>query len=340
MPLSPGTFDALTDKHYIKKLVEQFFFRSVFWMKLRKGEKTFPGGRSITQPISYVPNTQAGTWAGGVGVLSSDFVDHATRATWNLAHYYAPCVLPMTEQLLNEGEAKIASLLESQMELMNDSFLDKMGQAAYGDGSNDSLGNKTLDGLQSIIKYNSGTYAGISRASSTGTKSSYTNQAWWNANTYAVNANTSINFWKGAETIGKTTTLSVAKMQQLFGLCTDGAEKPTLGIGSQLIFNAYYNLCQAQQRIVNDDDVGKLGFQGLEFNGIPLVVDDLVNAAGTLYFVNMNHIQLRPAKGINFLTTEFRQPPNQFVQIKYLFWTGNIVCDKPRLQGAMTGITG
>lgn len=344
MAVDINTLNALTDKFYVKKLVDNFFLGSPLLFKLRKNEMPFDGGRDIRVPISYKKSDNAGAWGGGVDTLPTNFVDHATQAVFAICYYYASITIPWTDQILNGGEAKIVDLLRAQTQMVEASLRDTMGTDIYSDGSNNSAGKKRIDGLQAVITHNAdpsaGAYGGISRASSTGSKSSYTNNAWWNGNAQAANAG-AITRWKGAFNTGAVTTLSLALMRTAVSLGTNGNDKPDLIVLHQSKWDAYHNLLTSQVRQdVNNLELGKQGFQSLDFAGIEVVPDDLINDAGYMYVLNTEHLMLRPHSKANFATTEFRQPPNQLVNIKYITWIGNLVCDKPQAQTVVTGLTG
>lgn len=348
MPLTPSTLSAFTNEYFIRKLVDNFFLSSALLFKLRQNEVPFDGGRpTIQQPISYGNSPNAGAWGGGSGTLPTTFVDVATQATFNICNYYASITIPWTEEMLNAGEWKIVDLVKAQTELVEQSLKDTMGQDVYSDGSNSTTGAITgyerLDGMQAICTYNADptprAYGGITRVSATGSKNSFSNYAWWNANSMAINAG-SVTRWKGTDTISSANTnLSLAKMQSMYGFCTAGNEVPTLIVASQAGYNAYWGLLQVIQRQASDEEIGRAGFKSLLFDNTPVVVDDNIDAASKMYFLNTDHIYLRPHKKANFYTTDFRQPPNQIMNIMYILWMGQLTCDRPNLQGVFTGIT-
>lgn len=343
MAMTIQTLDALTYKYFIKKMIDNFFLNSALLFKLRQNETPFDGGRDIRQPISYKKSPNAGAWGGGAGVLPTTFVDHATQAVFPIAYYYGSITVPWTEQLLNAGEAKIVDLLKAQTELVENSLRDTMGIDTYSDGSNNAGGFATLSGLKAILTYNAdpapASYGGITRSGANGSKASPSSgNDFWNANVGA--ANSTVTFWKGGTTLGTGTTLSLPMMQAMFGACTQGSEKPSLLVSSQQEYNAYQGLLTSVQRQMTDDEIGKAGFANLTYNGVPLVVDDSIDNVGKMYFLNLDHIFLRPHRKANFYATEFRQPPNQLMNIKYIVWMGNMTCDRPNLQGCITGLTG
>lgn len=348
MAVPVSNFDVFTNEFFVKKLKENFFLKSPFLMKLRANQKTFDGGNQIKLPVSYKKSPNTGAWRGRMATLNTDYVQHATDAVFDLCYYYASITIPETDQWINAGDAKVVDLLKSQMEMVEESLVDTLATDMFGTGVNNAAGAKTIDGLQALCTRNGdgseGAYGDISRASSNSTKASWTDNgtdnSWWNTQTFAANANASVNFWKGAQTIGNTTTLSIAKIQQLYGLCSDGASKPTMFVTGQLVFDAYSALVQNLNRQTNETSVGAAGFQTLEYSGVPVVVDDLINAQGTLYALNLNELDLRVLKGVDFYATPWRQPANQQANIKFINFIGNLTTAKARAHGATTGYTG
>jgi len=346
-PFTISNLDALTNKYWIPKLVDNFFLRGTLLTLLKNSEKTYDGGRVIRQPISYRSSPNAGAWGGGMDTLPTNYQDHVTDAEFAITNYFATVTLPQTEQWANMGKAKLIDLMDSQMTLAEESLADTLGQDVYGDGSNNANGKKRMDGLSAICTNAAdpsiGAYGGITRVGASGSKAAPVGNAFWNANVFASNANATVTTWKSTEVIDNVTTISIKKMQQMFGMCSMSGETPTHILAGQLGYNAYFNLLTSTTRQVqyNDDKTGKAGYsKGLEFNGIGVYVDDLIDSQGKMYFVNMDHIFFRPHSTANFYTTPFRSPSNQLANIKIIALMGNITCDKPQQQGVITGITG
>jgi len=63
-----------------------------------------------------------------------------------------------------------------------------------------------------------------------------------------------------------TTALSLAKMQERYEACKEGADAPNLITTDETEFNAFWGLLQPQQRF-SDGDTAKAGFRNLMFNG-------------------------------------------------------------------------
>ncbi len=343
--LSPNTLNSLTDKFFVKKVQDNFFLNKALWKMLRDRQETFSGGRAIQVPIAYANSTNGGAWGGGAETLEANFQDNITQATFAICQYYSSMAVPQTEVWLNNGPAKVDNLLKKQAELMLESFNTTLGADIFGDGALNAGGKKTLDGLKAVCTTSGadpsiGAYGGITRVGASGSYQAPVGNQFWSAAVFAANANTTVTFWKGSEVIDNLTTISYKKLLQAFGFGRSNGETPDIGVCNQQVYNAIGTLAQLQSRQMTTDQTGKLGFsKGLEFEGIPIVVDDNC-PSGELYFLNLNHLMLRMHDIADFYATEFRKPANQEMLLKYVFCTLNLVCDKPNTQVRMTGITG
>lgn len=342
MAFSIDTINSMTDKYFIPTLVDNFFLSSPLLFKLKDEEDPFDGGMDIRQPIAYTKSTTAGRWSGRTGTLPTTFTEFGTQAVWNIRFYYGSMVLPETEVLKNKGKAQIINYVKAQTELMETSLKDIMGADLYKDGAADVDGNYGLDGLGAIITHGvdpaPGAYGGITRVGASGSKAAPVGNAFWNANPVAINANGTVTRWTGSETFGNSTTLTIYDMQRVYGFCTVGNEQPNLIVTSPNIYNKYWSLLTSQQRQASEEVTGMAGFRYLLFNSTPVVVDHNIDSNSSIYFLNTNYLKWRPHEDANFVATPFRQPPNQWINIKFVFWMGNITCSRPNMQGKLTGI--
>lgn len=345
MALTPDTLSTAIDRLYSRKLKDQFFLGTQLWKALSDKEDPVPGGRQIVDQITYTNSPNAGAWGGGIQQLKSGFIGHMTEAVQNPVFYYFSIAIPETDDMQNSSPADIINIVEAQTELAEASLRDTMGSDVYSDGSANAAGFRRLAGMSAIITTAtdpaSGAYAGISRIGSSGSQKVPVGQAaFWNANPVAINANGSVTRWKGSLTFGNSTLLDLPSMNKAFSYNVVNGVGPNLITCDQLAYNAYYGLILGQIRQASSDDIGKQGFTGLTFNNIPLIQDDAVPTTGTFYFINTKFIKLRPYKRGNFRMTNWRQPADQLVNIKYGIWMGNITCTRPNMQGLLNGITG
>ena len=343
MALSPNTLSTMIDRFYARQLRDNFFLGTPFWAMLSENEDAVGGGRQIVDEISYTNSPNAGVWGGGISQLNSAFINHATEAVHNPTFYYFSVAIPETDEIQNSDPAEIINIVEAQTELAEMTLRDTMGADAFGTGATVG-GFPTLSGLKAVITFGTdsvtGGYGGISRIGSSGSKAAPVGDAaFWNSNTVAINANTTVTRWKGSQVFGNSTTLDIASMQKVFGFCTVNNQAPDLMVASMLTYNAYYGLLLTLMRQATEDDLGKQGFTGLMFNNCPLVQDDACDT-DSIYFVNMKYLKLRPYTKGNFKMTGWRQPADQLVNIKYGIWMGNLTCNRPNMLGRLSAITG
>ena len=252
----------------------------------------------------------------------------AARFEWKLA---VQPVLIFEQDLLMNGDSKSRRLghvaarnMAAAKEMAN-----QFGNALYdtdhtADSAIDSIDHAVDDSSGDGVGTDNTTYGGITRASS-GTA------ALWNSNVDDA-----------------TTTLSLGALQTSYGSACEGDEHPNLGVTSQVGFNRIWTLYSPFQRIGTDLD-GKLGFQSLNVNGQPVVVDSHVpraggvNASGTtglefFYWLNLNHLYMVAHSQAFFTFRASPMPVNQWVNIGHYHWMGNVVCDAPRYQAKMSAL--
>ncbi len=220
-----------------------------------------------------------------------------------------------------------------------------LGLDIHGAGGLNSLGFRKIDGIQaaatSAADPSYAAFGGITRVGATASIwSNPTGNAFWNATVFAANANGTVTGWKGSETIDNLTTISIAKLQQMYGFgCREDVE-PEMIICRQNLYNAIANLMSTYRRYDNSDDTGKMGFKkGLEFMGAKVIADDSANS-GEINLVNFKDLKLYVHDIADFFMTDMREPVNQATLIKYMFSMMSLTSDRPNTLVRVTGFTG
>jgi hypothetical protein len=336
--------EALTREFIDKEMFDQYFLSNALFNRLVKNKKTVSGGLTIEQPIYYAPNPDAGAWGGGFEELPMSQPNIAGRASWGWARYVVPIAYSVTDQLTNMGPEGIADMVEGIAQNALRTLKDTMGKDLYADGSNNAKGKKRLDGLMSIITHNAnpapGAYGGLTRASSTGSQSSYTNNAWWNSNPITSN-NGAVTRWTGAFTISNASTqLDLVKLCQLMTIVTVDGDGPDLIVMHPSMFVRVWQLIQAnEQRTDTSSDTGRSGFKYIVFNGVMITVDHNIDDAGKIYCLNTKYLSWKPHAKSDFERDKLRIPHRHRTAVSYIFWDGNLTCGLPRAQAVMTGAT-
>lgn len=339
-----NTLEALTREFVDKQVVDNFFTSSALIYKLMKSKRAVDGGLTIEQPITYGTNPDAGAWGGNFEELPMSQPNIAGRASFAWTYYQVPIVYSETDKLKNMGSSGVADLVETIAQNALQSLKDTMGQDIYGDGSNNALGKKRIDGLSAVITHNSnpsaGAYGGLTRASSTGSKSSFTGNAWWNGVPVASNAG-SVTRWTGTFNISNASTqLDLNKLNQLFVMLSVGDDAPDLIVMGPALFARVWQLIQGNEHRTNlQSDTGMTGFRYIMFNGVPITVDHNIDDPGKIYILNTKYLFWRPHRQSDFVRSPLRIPHRQRIFATYIFWDGNMTCSRPNMQGCMTGAT-
>lgn len=336
--------EALTREFIDGEVMDQYFLSNAFFNRLVKNKRPVSGGLTIEQPIYYAPNPDAGAWGGGFEELPMSQPNLAGRAAWNWCHYMVPIVYSETDRLKNMGPEGIADMVEGIAQNALRTLKNTIGVDLYSDGSNNAAGKKRIDGLMAIITTNAnpspGAYGGITRASSSGSQSSYTGNAWWNGSPVASNAG-AITRWTGTYTISNSSTqLDLMKLCQLMTITTVDGDGPDLIVMHPAMFTRVWQLIQANEHR-NDlsSDTGRAGFKYIVFNGVMITVDHNIDDAAKIYCLNTKYLAWRPHKNSDFVRDPLRRPHRQRIAASYIFFDGNLTCNLPRAQAVMTGAT-
>lgn len=339
------TLSSVTDKHYIRKLHDNFFYGDPVWVKLKGRRKPVDGGDDIRIPIGHSKSTAAKRWAGRAATFNAELQDHITLGVLPAVYYIVSLAIPQTDVIKNAGRSKILDLIRTQTELAEESLQNVMSTDLYltGATSENADGIEGLHGLTHALTYNgnsaNGAYMGITRASASGHFSNPTGNAFWNANVMAADANTTTTFFGNPATMDNDATLTLDKMQQMFGVACNGTSKPNLIVCGQALFNKYHSLLTAFHQQPTTDEVGKAGFETLQFNFKPIVASPFINSATSMYFLNMDTWEYKPYPDGEFNADSFKSLPNGRVMTKSIIWMGNIACLRPQENSLLTGVT-
>jgi hypothetical protein len=312
MALSYNEISAITEKYFRPKLVDNIFKSNVLLARLRDKQEKIDGGERMLMPVMYATTTATGAYV-GADTLDVTPNDQITSAEFLWKQYYANITITGIDELRNAGDAAKVSFVKSKVQVAEKSLAYAMGNDVYSLGTD----TKTLDGLRHAVNVGSGVYGGASA-------------------TYAGIDRTAYSWWS-AQVDSTTTTLSIAKMESLFGLCTIGNVHPTLIVTTQSIWDSYLALLQPQQRFV-DSKMADAGWANLTFRSVPVVVDNRC-PTGYMFMLNEDYLKLFTHSKRDFKFEPFIKPVNQDIATSKIYWAGIMGCDNPRLQGVMTAIT-
>jgi len=300
-------------------------------LKQRGNIKTFSGGSSIFQELSFASNGNAG-WYAGYEALPIAAQDVISSAEYSIKQAACPVTISGLEQLQNAGKERIIDLIDSRMDVAESSMANLIASGLYSDGT--AAGGKQIDGLlQQVATVPTNVVGGINRAT------------WL--------------FWKNQYFRCTTTggaAMSATNVQTYFNRMWSslvrGNDRPDLIMVDNVAWSFYMASLQAQQRFTGTD-TAKLGFMSVKFMDADVVLDGAMQinwtstgAAGTApnsvpatsaYFLNTKYLFYRPHAARNMvpLSPGQRYSVNQDASVQILAWAGNLTSSGLQFQGRM-----
>jgi len=305
MALTYDQISAITEKNFIKKLVDNIFRSNVLTERmLRKNTVKLAGGERIVQPVMYAQSS-SDVWFQGAETLNTTDVEQFSAFEFLWKQAQVPISITRLDELKNSGDQAKLNFVKEKVNSAEMTLKQAIGDAMYNSGTDP----KQIVGLLSAVAA-SGTYGGVSRSE---------------------------NSWANAQLDSSTTTLSIAHLQSQWGAASIDADTPTITVTTQAIYNRYYGQLQPQQRF-QDSDTAKGGFISLMFNGAPFVVDHKVPTSNLL-MLNENYLYLAIHKDEAFRFRKFMDESKQAVMTARIFFAGNLVCSNPRMQARSSALT-
>lgn len=325
-----------------KKLADNVTRNNALLVRLNtKGKiKTFSGGRTIVEELSYA-NNQTFQWYSGYQVLNIAPSTVISAAEYPIRQSAVAVSISGLEELQNSGENAVIDLLESRIENAEDTFMNGLAQAIYSDGSTTG----TINGLGNLVSTapTTGTVGGIDRAT-------------WG-------------FWRNIAYSGVTdggaavSTANVyAYMLAVWRQLVRGPDQVDLIVADNNYWSMYNQSLTAIQRVTtSNSDVAQQGFMSLKFMNADVVLDGgfqgtptaapnstitnggigLGGANGStgniMYFLNTKYVLWRPHSERNMVPLNpDRFSINQDAMVKLIGWAGNMTLRNAFLQGVLS----
>jgi len=285
----------------------------------RGNVKTFSGGNTIVQELSFQANGNAGFYS-GYETLPIAAQDVISAAEYTIKQAACPVTISGLEQLQNAGPQRIIDLLEGRISVAESSMANLIAISLYSDGT--GSGGKEIDGLlkQVATAPNSGTVGGIDRATWT---------FWRNQ------------IFKATTTGGAATTATNIQnyFNRLWASMVRGADRPDLIMLDAVYWSFYLNSLQVLQRFTNAESADA-GFASLKYMDADVVLDGGIGGgmpASTAYFLNTKYLFYRPHSERNMvpLSPNQRYSVNQDAAVQIIAWAGNLTASGLQFQGKM-----
>ena len=292
--------------------------------------KSFSGGRTIVEELSYA-NNQTFQWYSGYQVLNISPSTVISAAEYPIRQSAVAVSISGLEELQNSGENAVIDLLESRIENAEDTFMNGLAQAIYGDAS----ATGTINGLGNLVATSpgSGTVGGIDRGTWT----------FWRNIAYSGVTNGG-----AAVSVANIYAYMLAVWRQL----VRGPDQVDLIVADNNYWSLYNQSLTAIQRITDSNsDVAQQGFMSLKFMNADVVLDggfqgfssDPISVGGAngstgniMYFLNTKYVLWRPHSDRNMVPLNpDRFSINQDAMVKLIGWAGNMTLRNSFLQGVL-----
>lgn len=305
MPLTYDQISAITKKYYIPKLQDNIFDSDPLWARAKEKGWYTPvnGGTSIMQPLLYAVNAASGSYAPADTLDVSDN-DIMTAAEYNWRYYYGNITITRADELKNNGDAAVLSLVKQKTQVAEMTMRDNLGDGLYSAGSSAT----DMGGLRLCVD-SANTVGGISQST----------YSWWQS-----------------QENSSTTTTTISAVQSMFNTLSINNKTPSVLMSTRAIFNYYYALLQPQQRFT-DSKTASGGFQNLMFNGVPWIAGSKV-PSGHLFLLNEDFMNIYYHPEENFRFEPFQKPINQNVRSGKVYFAGNFGISNARMHGKFTGL--
>lgn len=279
----------------------------------KKGNvKTFSGGRSIFEELSFAENANAGWYSGGdtLNVAAQDVI---SAAEFQIKQAAVAVTVTGLERLQNSGREAIIDLVDARVRVAEASCKNLIAEGIYSDGTGSN--SKTITGLDLAVPVDptTGTYGGINRA----------NFTFWKSQIMTGTAYTSSNIRTG--------------MNTMWAKLVRGADRPDLIVVDSVMWGLYLDSLQSLVQFTSTGEAD-MGFPSVKFMGADVVLDGGMGGfmtASTMFFLNTEYIYYRPHSEQNMtpLDPGRRTPFNQDVSAQIIGWAGNLTCGNASLQG-------
>lgn len=292
-------------------------------MKLKKrgNIKTFSGGNTILQELSFAANGNAG-WYSGYETLPIAAQDVISAAEYPIKQAACPVTISGLEQLQNAGKEQIIDLLDARIQVAEDSMANLISTGLYSDGT--AASGKQIDGLakQVTAAPATGVIGGIDRAV----------WAFWRNQTFDASTD------GGAAT---TAANIQTYFNRMWSRLVRGSDRPDLIMVDNNYWSFYMSSLQAIQRFTGAD-TANLGFASVKFMDADVVLDGGIITAGnsavpasTAYFLNTKYLHYRPHANRNMvpLSPGQRYSVNQDAAVQIMAWAGNLTSSGLQFQG-------
>lgn len=319
MALTLSQIQAATNDYCSKRLTDIYFTENILLYRLMgngamdlnlvKGNDLADGGEKIREILEYGKGNSATYGASTTISTTKSTIINAARFPW--AGYYASDVVDLDDQVQNNGDAAMISIVMAKLKNIEKTIRDTMGAEIY-----DARTTTQFNGLADLFNTTTSTAYG---------EIAEDDMAAWAANVITTSEAIS---YKVMQKIWRTAAVGQTK-----------SKKPNLAITTETLKDGYERVLQVQQRF-SDQKLVEAGFDNVLFKGAPVVADDN-QTAGYLDALNLEHLSIKTHSEYNFTKPVWVEtdPTTPDKLVANTRWVGNLVCNNRKAHCRHTGLT-
>jgi hypothetical protein len=276
--------------------------------------KTCSGGVSIMEELSFQQNPNGGAYD-GYDPLPMNPADVISAAQYDWKLYAVPVVVSGKEEMQNSGREGLIDLVESRINVAEDTMANLIETGLYGDGS--GYGGKAITGLGAIVE-------ATLTANQTSTVGGISRGTW--------------SFWRSyypASSSTNSSTLLQAAMNTMHGATTRGSDAPDIYILGSSMWGRYLASLQAIQRFAGTDSA-KLGFATLKYMNADVFLGGGIGgvvATTDILALNSRYLRWRPHAKRNMVSLPDKTSWQSDATGRVLVFMGNLTCRGSQFQG-------
>lgn len=322
-----ATVDSLvasTMRKHIKEVYDQTFKSTPYWayMESHGMIKPHDGGEIIQVPLEVGENTNFTTFK-GYDTIATQPQDPFTVAQYGLKEANISISACRREEVINRGPQKIFDLVDGKIQNLKKTAAKKFDQMALSSlGLPDPRwGDYPLLGLPALVGNATTDLAnGLTGSNSVGgIDTQDASNSWWQS---------TVTDLAGAELSYSTLMQRIEDVRE-FG-------DADLIVSDSATYVAWKSALLAQQRYANSDTMAKLGFSGIDFEGLTWITDPYIDT-NTLYILDTSKITTYLA---SFMEQDgWRVPVNQHARYLHFYTAGETTISDRRSQTKFTNFT-
>lgn len=313
MTLSVGQVSALATKGIeASGGVADLIFKNHAYLSRLKAKEGSYSGTSKTFPFNYMDDTQTtGAFYTGAEALSLDMYDPYSELSFDLKEVYEALVISSLDLAKNTGKEARLNLLDQRLKSVEMAMRQRMVKAIFGTGAN----AKEFVGMQAFLKASSVNYGNV------------------------TDIDVPVHCAYVASNSGTPRALTTALIQGGIGGCSEGEERPGLGIMRQPSMNDFIELIKPHQR-TQKENLNGLGHAGpqLSYSGVDFIVDNLSIANG-ISLINEKFAKLYTHPEYNMKAVVINDLETMDAVLHRIHYKGLYACNVLRYQGLIKDLS-